>query len=254
MPAEEDRTILILKTGEPVPWVREHRGQFADLIRETIGAEWDGGYRVVDAVAETPPLPADVWAVVITGSAASVPDRLPWMIHTEHWLGEVLWTGTPIFGICFGHQLLAKLLGGEVQRNPRGREIGTRTLERLRPSALPPPDPASIFAGIPDRFEAQVTHVDSVVRLPRGAEALARSDLEDHHAIRFTETCYGVQFHPEMDAEVMRAYVEARRDVLHAEGFQVDEMLAEIRETEAARQPLLNFVRWVASGAHPRRR
>jgi GMP synthase (glutamine-hydrolysing) len=235
MAARRDREILIVKTGEPVPWVRERRGQFSDLIRETIGSGWDGGYRVVDVVAEAPPPPSEARAVVITGSAASVPDRHPWMIRTEAWLREVVAAKTPTFGICFGHQILAQALGGEVQRNPRGREIGTRTIERT--------GPAPIFAGVPDRFEAQVTHVDSVVRLPPGAEPLARSDREDHHAIRFAETCYGVQFHPEMDAEVMRAYVETRRDVLNDEGFPVPEMLAGIREAEAARETLRNFVR-----------
>jgi GMP synthase (glutamine-hydrolysing) len=122
-----------------------------------------------------------------------------------------------------------------VQRNPRGREIGTVHIDRTAP--------APIFDDLPGRFEAQVTHVDSVVRLPPGAEPLARSDREDYQAIRFSETCYGVQFHPEMDAEVMRAYVETRREILHAEGFRVDEMLAGIREVDAGRRTLQNFVR-----------
>jgi len=103
---------------------------------------------------------------------------------------------------------------------------------------------------VPERFTAQVTHVDSVVRLPPGAAPLARSELEDYHAIRFSETCFGVQFHPEMDAEVMRAYVETRREILHAEGFGVDAMLAGIREAEAGRRTLANFVRrFVPAGA-----
>jgi GMP synthase (glutamine-hydrolysing) len=122
-----------------------------------------------------------------------------------------------------------------VQRNPRGREIGTVRIEQT--------GAAPIFDALPQHFEAQVTHVDSVVRLPPGAEPLARSDREDYHAIRFTETCYGVQFHPEMDADVMRAYVETRRAVLEAEGFGVDGMLARIREAEAGRRTLENFVR-----------
>jgi GMP synthase (glutamine-hydrolysing) len=87
-----------------------------------------------------------------------------------------------------------------------------------------------------------------VIRLPPGAEPLARSDREDHHAIRFAEACYGVQFHPEMDADVMRAYVEARREILAAEGFAVDEMVSGIDEAHAARQTIQNFVRHFLSG------
>ena len=236
---KKSKSIVIVKTGEPVPPVRERRGQFADLIQQAIGPHWDGGYQVVDVVAADPP-PADgAAAYVITGSAANVPDRLPWMERTEAWLRGVVAHGTPVFGICFGHQILAQALGGEVQRNPRGREMGTLSIERLPGAGAPAP----IFDGLPERFEAHVTHIDSVVRLPPGAEPLARSALEDYQAIRFAEACYGVQFHPEMDAEVMRAYVETRRAVLGAEGFHVDAMLAAIREAEAARQTLQNFVR-----------
>jgi len=230
-------TIVVVRTGEPVPRVRERRGEFHDLIRDAIGEAWAGRYEVVDVRAEggAHPAPDAADAFVITGSAANVPDREPWMLGAEAWLREVVAAGTPTFGICFGHQLLAQALGGEVQRNPRGREMGTVPVERRGHDPL--------FDGVPERFEANVTHVDSVVRLPPGALSLARSALEDHHAVRFAEACYGVQFHPEMDAEVMRTYVEARRGILDAEGFAVDAMLASVQEAEHGRETLRNFVR-----------
>ena len=228
--------IVIVKTGEPVPSVRERRGEFHDLIERAIGPVWQGGYDVVDVRTDTP-LPASdaAAAFVITGSAANVPTREPWMLRAEGWLREVAASGTPTFGICFGHQILAQALGGEVQRNPHGREMGTVGIERVAH------DP--IFEGLPDRFHANVTHIDSVVQAPPGAVSLARSALESHQALRFTETCYGVQFHPEIDAEVMRAYVESRRELLEAEGFEVEGMLARIAEGEAGRETLRNFVR-----------
>jgi GMP synthase (glutamine-hydrolysing) len=229
------KNIVIVKTGEPVAKVAEARGQFADLIVEAIGPAWGGGYEVVDVRTDAVPPPTSAAAFVITGSASSVPDREPWVLRTEAWLRDVVGSGAPTFGICFGHQILAQALGGEVRRNPRGREMGTRRIAKIAP------DP--ILEGVPDAFEANVTHVDTVIRLPPGAEVLARSDLEDHHAVRFAKACYGVQFHPEIDGFVMRAYVHARREVLDAEGFAVDRMLAEIGEGEPARQTLRNFVR-----------
>ena len=63
-----------------------------------------------------------------------------------------------------------------------------------------------------------------------------------NHAIRFTPTCYGVQFHPEIDAEVMRGYVETRREILVSEGFDVDAMLAAIDDGDPGRRTLQNFV------------
>ena len=235
--------IVVIKTGEPVPIVAERRGQFEDLIAGSIGDIFQGQYAVVDVRTETPPDPLGAAMFVITGSSANVPTREPWMKRTEAWLREVVAHKTPTFGICFGHQILAQALGGEVQKNPRGREIGTTTIERTAH------DP--IFEGLPETFEANVTHVDSVVRLPRGAEILARSSREDYHAIRFTETCYGVQFHPEIDAEVMRGYVHTRREILAAEGFDVDALLSQIGEGEPGRQTLRNFVRRFLPSAAP---
>lgn len=214
----------------------ERRGHFADMIQAAIGETWSDGYAEFDAREGEFPHAADAAAFVITGSAANVYDREPWMLSTEAWLRDVVNHGTPTFGICFGHQILAQALGGEVVRNPRGREIGTIRIERRED------DP--IFEGIPSSFEANVTHIDTVAALPPEAVSLARSEQEDHHAIRFSPTCYGVQYHPELDREIMTGYVEARREVLRAERFDIEALLAGLTESDlSGRQTLLNFIR-----------
>ncbi len=233
----KNKKIFIVKTGEPVPKVRERRGEFSDLIVETIGETWSHGYASFDARTDVPPEPRDVAAFVITGSAANVPDRAEWMLKTEGYLREVVALGVPTFGICFGHQILAQALGGEVRKNPRGREIGTRHIKKLAH------DP--IFDGIPDIFKASVTHVDTVASLPPRATALAKNDFDDHHAIRFTETCYGVQFHPELDADVMRGYIEHRWETLALEGIVVEELHRSIEECEFGRRTIVNFVQHI---------
>lgn len=231
------KKIFIIKTGEPVPKVRERRGEFSDLIVQTIGDAWGHGYESFDARTDVHPDPHEAEAFVITGSAANVPDRAEWMLRTESYLRDVVALGVPTFGICFGHQILAQALGGEVRRNPRGREIGTRHIKKIAHD--------HIFDGVPDVFKASVTHIDTVASLPPGATVLANNDFDDHHAIRFTETCYGVQFHPELDADVMRGYVEHRWDTLAAEGIVVDELHRSIEECEFGRRTLINFVRHV---------
>jgi GMP synthase (glutamine-hydrolysing) len=228
---------MIMKTGEPVPSVLARRGEFADLIAEAIGHEWRDGYASYDARHELPPDPNAFAAFIITGSAANVPNREPWMLRTEGYLRDVVSMGVPTFGICFGHQILAQALGGEVSRNPRGREIGTIRIERFADDPL--------FDGIRGDFDANATHIDTVARLPKNAVPLARSTQDDHHAIRFTPTCYGVQFHPELDADVMRAYVEHRREILAGEGFEVEALHASINEAALGRRTMLNFIRHI---------
>lgn len=230
------RTILVVQTGDPVPSVEARRGPFAQMIRDVIGPLWQGEYAVADVRTSPPPATLEgVAAVVITGSSANVPDREPWMLRTEAWLRDVVGADVPVFGICFGHQILAQALGGEVIRNPRGREIGTKTIARRAD------DP--IFEGLPSEIVANVTHVDTVGRLPPNAVSLASSPLEDNHAIRFTETCYGVQFHPEIDADIMRGYIETRAEILASEGIDPKALSASVTNGDMGTETLRNFIR-----------
>jgi GMP synthase (glutamine-hydrolysing) len=229
------KPLVVVRTGDPVPSVLASRGPFSAMIQGRLQGVWRGTYDEFDAREGTFPAPSAAAAFVITGSSANVPNRDAWMLTTEAWLRDVVKEGTPTFGICFGHQILAQALGGEVVKNPRGREIGTVTVRRTVD------DP--IFHGLPDHFRANATHIDTVARLPPDARALASNDAEDHHAIRFSRACYGVQFHPEIDAHVMRGYVETRRAILEGEGIDVDAMLAEIEEADHGAETLRNFVK-----------
>lgn len=227
----------MLVTGDPVESVRARRGGFVEMFRAALAPVWGGRLEAYDAREGRLPALEGHDALVITGSPASVTAREPWMLEAEAWLREVVAAGHPTLGVCFGHQLLAQALGGEVAQNPRGREIGTHPVE-LHPDA----EGEWLFEGLPRAFEVNLTHVDTVARLPEGAVALARSERDDHQAIRFSEACFGVQFHPEVDADIMRGYVEARREVLLREGFEVGTLLARVGDAEPGREILRRFV------------
>src|SRR3546814_2956183 len=141
-----------------------------------------------------------------------VTERRDWSEATAAWLREAAHAGVPVFGICYGHQPLAHALGGEVGDNPNGRKIGTVAVDLL-PAAADDP----LFTGLPDRFLAQATHQQSVLRAPEGATVLARSDHDDCHAFRWGEAAWGVQFHPEFGTVHMRGYVRARAEALRSE-------------------------------------
>jgi GMP synthase (glutamine-hydrolysing) len=233
MAARRRQSILIATTGDPVPSVWSSRGSFGQLIEQAIGPVWRGGYQGFDARTEAPP-PLDVAAVILTGSASNVPDREAWVVQTEAWLRSVVAEGVPTLGICFGHQLLGQALGGEVQRNPRGREMGTVHIEQVATDPL--------LVGLPSRFTANATHLDTIVTPPPEATVLAGSELDPHQILRFAPRVYGLQFHPEMDADVMRQYITARRDTLADEGLDVDAMFRAVTDTSEAQAVLWNFV------------
>src|SRR5262249_10814581 len=153
-------------------------GEFFEWIKREVGDAWAGEWHEHD-VRTGAPLPGarEADAFIITGSSSSVTERAPWMLACEELVRAIAESGTPLFGICFGHQIVGQALGGEVAKTRRGREIGTIEVRVL------PHDPRdAMFHGLEERFYANHTHVDSVVKLPRGARVLAETDLEPHAA------------------------------------------------------------------------
>jgi GMP synthase (glutamine-hydrolysing) len=234
------RPLCIVVTGEPPLVTRKSRGGFAALIRQAIGAAWSGPWLEIDAW-RAQPLPShdQVSGVVVTGSAASVTTPEPWMTPIEDYLVGAVERAKPVLGICFGHQLLGRALGGAVERNPRGREIGTVLVE------VDKSDP--LLDGGVKPFLANMTHVDSVTELPQGARVLARTALEPFAALRFAETAWGIQFHPEIDAQVMNHYIQTRREQLAVEGLDAEKLVSSVRETPASTAVLTRFAELVGS-------
>jgi GMP synthase (glutamine-hydrolysing) len=179
--------------------------------------------------------------IIVTGSASSVSERAPWMLRAEEYLARAVEREHPLLGICFGHQLLGQALGGLVERNPHGREMGTVALR------ITLDDP--ILDRKIEPALAHATHVDSVTVLPKGAQVLATTALEPHAAVRFGERAWGVQFHPEFDPLVMGEYIETRADLLAQEGRDPAALLAAVRAAEAGTLVLRRFVE---HGRNPR--
>jgi GMP synthase (glutamine-hydrolysing) len=230
-----DRALAILITGEPVASARKQGGSFAELIQRAVGDAWAGPWLAVDLRHGDPlPHPTSIAGVIVTGSAAFLNEGAAWMRNGMEYLHSLIDAGTPVFGICFGHQMLGQALGGRIGRNPHGREIGTRTMTPLADHPLLPLEHGPL--------SVHTTHMDSVTELPPGARVLARTELEPHALVRFSEFAWGVQFHPEMDGEVMRCYIREQRSALRSEGLDPDQLLKQVTETPASRALLQRFV------------
>ena len=234
------KPILVLKTGETLPPVKAACGDFEDWIARGMGRSLAPGDVEVAAVYLGDPLPASdrIAGVVITGSVSMVSAREPWSERSAAWLAKIVADdAVPVLGLCYGHQLLAHALGGEVGPNPNGREMGTVEVhfeEDANGSALAPLFESGVFLG-------QTSHLESVLRAPRGAQVLARTALDPRAALRYGPRQWGTQFHPEFDAEILRRYVEARREILADEGRDPDAMLTAIAETPDLARVLERF-------------
>jgi len=178
--------------------------------------------------------------VVITGSHAMVTDDLPWSVKIEKWIPSLLEASTPLFGICYGHQLLARAAGGQVGFHPRGKEIGTVAVHLLSDCAND-----ALFRSLPQSFVVHVTHSQSVLRLPPSATRLAANAYEPNHAFRLGDFAWGVQFHPEYNADIMRSYIKEQAKELKSAGLDVSDLLRAVSETPVAAETLRNFARIV---------
>lgn len=240
------QSLLILVTGEPVPPVQRERGDFPELIRAAVGGSWRGNWVVADARQALPGANHADWSgVIITGSPASLTERAPWMDSTLMYVRELVEARVPTLGICFGHQLLGEALGGRVERNPAGREIGTVTLQVNDESPLIP----QAAPRVPREVAVNMTHLDSVVRLPAGAKVLGHTPQERHAYVQFGPRAWGVQFHPEMDAGVIRHYIQHRQEDLVVEGLDVSRLLASASETPESYTLLRTFAEYCAHRA-----
>ena len=104
--------------------------------------------------------------------------------------------GTPLFGVCWGHQFVAKILGGTVVNDDSLGEVGTNPV-RLTPAGVSDP----LFDGLPEEFLAHMGHHDYVQALPDGATELAVSTVCPNQAFRLDGApIYGTQFHVELSA------------------------------------------------------
>ncbi len=145
--------------------------------------------------------PADLTGfdgVMITGSPASVTEGVPWMLRLEDMVRDMINARTPLFGACFGHQIIAKALGAEVQQNPDGWAHGLIAVERV--STAP-------WTGENPNLGLYGSHIEQV-SLPSGAEALFQSQGCPNAGFAIGKQVFTVQHHPEMSREFIIDLVE----------------------------------------------
>jgi GMP synthase (glutamine-hydrolysing) len=230
------RPVLVVATGSTFAHIIQTQGDFGAWIAKGLGQAVP--HRLLDAQrADVLPDPSELAGVVLSGSHSMVSDREPWSERLAQWLTRCVAANVPVLGICYGHQLLAHACGGEVaDRANHEFEIGTHTVELNANAASDP-----LFDAMPQRFDAQLVHRQSVARLPDGAVLLAGSAGEACQAFRVGRAAWGVQFHPEFSTDAMRAYIHAMPIEARDKNYDADALSAGVRETFDAASLLSRF-------------
>lgn len=154
-------------------------------------------------------LPNDIHAAdayLITGSKYGVNDDLPWIAALEEFVRILHATPKKVIGICFGHQLIAKALGGRVIKSPKGWGIGVLQNQIVQTKEwMHPPRP---------HFKLLASHQDQVVTLPPEAQLLASSEFCPNNMMQVGETMLSLQSHPEFIKAYAKEVMQSRKNIL----------------------------------------
>ncbi len=232
--------LLIIQTGDPVAEAQVF-GTFADWFINGTGLAKDQVNLVDVHKGETlPSFNRKDWsAVVVTGSASMVTEQLSWMKQTQAWLTHAFAHDLPTLGVCFGHQLIADLLGGQVDYNPLGRNMG---LSQFELNSAGKQDYLLGHLSSSGGFNTLASHQQCVTELPSDVSLLGSCVMDTNHAFRYKDHVWGVQFHPEWSPQIMAAYLEARESELTHEGFSPVSMIDQLKACQEAESILKRFV------------
>jgi GMP synthase (glutamine-hydrolysing) len=193
---------------------------YSDLLRELLpGAHVDICYPGdVTAVLPEGQSLEGYDGVTITGSSLHIYASGREVSRQIELVRALLATGTPVFGSCWGLQIITAAAGGSVRRNPKGREIGFGRSIRLNEAGRKHP----MYAGKRDVFNAPTVHLDEVEMIAPGMTVLAGNEISEVQGAELRtkgSVAWGVQYHPEYPLRELAVIVRRIGTRLISEGF-----------------------------------
>ncbi len=215
--------------------LRDVHRWFARWVEDLPGLDLAGVKAEADVMAA---VRSGADGVIISGSPRDAWNEDPVNLKLCEVVGECRDRGIPLLGVCYGHQLLARALGGVVGRHPEGLELGNTPVRLTAAGRVSP-----LLAGLPERFEVLSSHVDAVLEMPPGGELLVEGDFTRNQGFHWGNQLFGVQFHPESDPGIMQFIWNPRRETWRAKvAFNLDQAIDGLRPTPQAGGLLRNFV------------
>jgi len=193
--------------GEVPPALRDPFGPYPPMFeRMFANAGVDLTFETVRVFdGEALPDTATLDAALFTGSAAGVYDDYPWLEPLRHFIRRAYAMRTPMLGICFGHQVMADALGGDVRRSEKGWGLGRHVY------AVTGKHPVLLDGGLAEVAVA-CSHQDQVIAPPPEAEVFLSSEFTPNAGLIYrNRAAVSLQPHPEFTDDYALALAELRR-------------------------------------------
>jgi GMP synthase-like glutamine amidotransferase len=197
--------LTLIQPTEVPETLRPKFGPYAPMFHRMFGREGFEFETVRLSEGHPLPDPASLDAVLITGSSAGVYDNhLTWMEPLRAFVRKAYADRTPMLGICFGHQIMADALGGDVRKSDKGWGLGRHVYDV---TARPP-----MIGGELPEFAIACSHQDQVITPPAEAEVFMRSHFTPNAGLYYRSgRAMSLQPHPEFEDDYTVALAELRR-------------------------------------------
>jgi len=221
--------IGILLVGRASEDLVDEYGTYAEMLIALINTEEQvfefKTFNILDDEFPKDHLECDGW--IVTGSPHGVYEDHSWIPTVSQLINNVYEANLPIFGVCFGHQLIAQALGGHVEKSEKGWGLGLHTYQvNNKPDYM---------SNLSEEVTLNICHQDQVLRPPQGATVYAKSEFCENAGFYIKDKVLTMQAHPEFLVDFTKALLTARRDVTIPKEF-VDPALVGLKNNPDSTQ------------------